>query len=81
MTIATLIGTIVTALAGPLLAWWLKRWWENKAAAIEAERVARLQEEVARKNSDATSAHAGTVNSSIDEQRKAREEWAKKNGG
>jgi H+/gluconate symporter-like permease len=78
--IVTIIGTIVTAICGPLLAWLLKRWADNKAAAAEAERQARLQEEEARKNSEAQSAQAGTTNTSIDAQREAREKWARENG-
>lgn len=80
-TVMTLIGTALTVVIGPLLAWLIKRWWDNKAAQIEAEKRRKAEEEAARKNSEGQSHEAGEVNASIDAQRAAREKWAKENPG
>lgn len=76
-----LIGTIITAIVGPLLAWFLKRWLDNKAAAAETEKRQKAEDDEARKNSEAKSGDTGSVNESIDKQREAREKWARENGG
>jgi hypothetical protein len=77
----TVIGTITTAILGPLLAWFLKRWWDKKAEKAATEAREKVEVEAAQKNSEAQSGHAGQVNESIDKQREAREKWARENPG
>lgn len=75
----TVIGTITTAILGPLLAWFLKRWWDKKAEKAATEAREKAEAEAAKKNSENQSGHAGQVNESIDKQREAREKWAREN--
>lgn len=81
MEYVALAGAIVTLVVGPLLAWWLKRWWQGVDAAIIAERARKEEEEAARRNAEKVSQGAGAVNESIDKQREAREKWARENPG
>lgn len=73
----TAIGIIVSAVVGPLVAWFIKKWWSDQVKKEEERK--RLADEAAKAaaNDQAVGQHTGEVNHSIDEQRKAREQWAK----
>lgn len=77
MSTATLIGTIITVVVGPLLALLIK-WWLNRAAATAA---ADAKEAGQQKDTDADeaakSSQTGAVNDSIAKQKAAREQWLK----
>lgn len=80
MTWVTLIGVIVTAIVGPLLAFFLKRWVENQIANAKAEARQKEEEQKAREEHKQAGDTARDVNTSIDAQKAARDKWARENG-
>lgn len=73
----TVIGSVLTLIVGPLIAFFIKRYWDKKAADAATLKRQADEEALALKNSQTQSDKTGTINASIDEQRKARENWEK----
>lgn len=72
-----LIGTALTVLVGPLVAFFIKRWWDNQAADKAAALVAAQEQIAATANDQKVSAGTAQVNQEIAAQAAARAQWIK----
>lgn len=77
MTILGIVGSVITLIAGPLLAFWLKKYWEDKIAQAEAAKRQADEEQKNREDNQKQAQSGGDINSSIDKQREAAGAWAK----
>jgi nitric oxide reductase activation protein len=77
LSILGIVGSVITLIAGPLLAFWIKKYWDDKAAAAAAAQ--RQAEEEKKNQADNQNQSHGTsdINSSIDKQKDAADQWAK----
>lgn len=72
-----LLGTIITAIVGPLLAFFIKRYFENKIQEAQTEDRKKQEEQAARDENKQAADKATDINQSIDKQAAAAEQWAK----
>ncbi len=71
------IIAIVTVIGGPVIVFLITRYWNNKVAEAETEKRQASEEEEARAAAAKMADRGKDVNTSIDAQKKAREDWMK----
>ncbi len=74
-TILGIVGSVLTLILAPLLAFWIKKYWDDKLAAAAAAQRQKEEEQKNRDDNQKQSHETSEINKSIDKQKEAAEHW------
>lgn len=74
-TILGIVGSVLTLILGPLLAFWIKKYWDDKLAAAAAAKRQADEEQKNRDDNAKQSHDTSDINQSIDKQKEAADHW------
>lgn len=74
-SILGIVGSVLTLILGPLLAFWIKKYWDDKVAAAAAAQRQADEEKKNQADNQKQSHDTGNINTSIDKQKDASDHW------